>query len=383
MNIEKFLEKPHKKFEDIEDVFNPGNRLSGYICSESSKFYGATYLTHINGMQCEQGQLILSSPKMNYPYKRSGKFLFYHTPDISPAYEKYDGTAIIAYAYRFRKITYVTYKTRMTPILQSFELYNFEEMWREILLKYPDITYLPTMEQTMVFELYGIRNKHLIIYPMPLDTVLLFGIDRKSDQILLPEEVCASNLGIPIPKVYYYINPSHDFEDFYKRIRGEIEDLNETTDDGIVGSEGSVVYVRDPDLGWIQWKAKPQSVMDIHCAPGLSKRDIITTCYNALENVDLEDMTYRYIKELLMEEITSREVESRKPLVLKCIEEVKEEVYIRSSIIEKYKECGMSLKENKQDVMQYMSKIYPREQIRYVYAILSAMEGGSIGQEDK
>ena len=377
MNLEEFLKKSPKRFEDVEDVFNPGNRLSGYICSESSKFYGAIYLTHINGMQCERGQLILSSPKMNYPYNRGGTFHFHHTPEVSLAYEKYDGTAIVAYAYKFKGDMYVTYKTRMTPILRSFELYNFEKMWKEILLKYPNITYLPSMDQTVVFELYGIRNKHLIICPTWLDAALLFGIDRKSSQILLPEEIALNFDEIPVPKIYYHIQPQHGFEDFYKRIRGEIENLNESTDDGIIGSEGSVIYVKDPDHGWIQWKAKPQSVMDIHCAPGLSKKDIITTCYNALENVDLEDLTYRYVKELLMEEVTDREVESRKPLVLRCIDEVKEEVYIRNSVIEKYKECGMSLKENKQDVMRYMSKIYLREQMRYVYAVLSAMEGGN------
>lgn len=376
MNLDEFLTRKTHKFEDVEDVFNPGNRLTGYICSEPAKYYGAIYLTHINGMQCEQGQIILSSPKMNYPYNRNGKFYFYNTPDVSPAYEKYDGTAIIAYAYKFKGNVYITYKTRMTSILQSFEMYNFEEMWKEILLKYPNVASLPSMDRTIVFELYGVRNKHLIIYPTPLDAVLLFGIDRKSSQILLPEEIVFNASGVPIPKVYYHIQPDHDFESFYKRIRGEIEDLNETTDDGIIGSEGAVIYVRDPEFGWIQWKAKPETVQSIHQAPGLSRKDIITTCYNALENVDLEDLTYRYVKELLMEEVTDREVESRKPLVLKCIEMVKDEVYIRNTIIEKYKECGLTLKENKQDVMRYMSKSYSKNQMQYVYAILLAMEGG-------
>jgi len=382
MTLDEFLTRKTHKFEDVVDVFNPGNELTGYICSESSKYYGAIYLTHINGMQCEQGQIILSSPKMHYPYNRNGRFHFYNTPDISPAYEKYDGTAIIAYAYKFKKRTYVTYKTRMTPILQSFELYNFEEMWREILLKYPNIVDLPTMNRTIVFELYGVRNKHLIIYPTPLDAILLFGINRKTGQVMIPEEVYNTSR-IPIPKVYYHIQSHHNFEDFYKRIRGEIEDLNETTDDGIIGSEGSVIYVKDREFGWIQWKAKPETVQSIHQAPGLSRKDTITTCYNALENVDLEGLTYRYVKELLMEEITDREVEARKPLVLKCIEMVKEEVYVRNTVIEKYKECGLTLKENKQDVMRHMSRSYPKNQMRYVYTILLAMEGGKIGQENK
>jgi len=372
LTLNEFLEKPHREFKEIEDVFNPGNRLSGYICLESTKYYGALWLTEINGMQCKE-QLILSAPKMHYPYNRNEKFYFYNTLEVSPAYQKYDGTAIIAYAYEFKGKVFRTFKTRMTAIAQSFEMYDFVGMWKEMIEKYPEVINLPSEELTIVFELYGIRNKHLIIYPIELNAVVLFGINRKTEQIVLPEDVGTKQ--VPAAGKYYDIKPEHNFEDFYKRIRGELESTNKVTDFGIEGSEGSVIYVKDFELGWIQWKCKPESVMAVHMKPGLSRKDILTTCYNALENVSLEELNYEFVKELLMEEVTDREVDSRKTLVLKCIEEVKEEVYIRNTLIKRYKEFGVSLKEDKVKVMRFMSQHYPKNRMTYVYAILSALDG--------
>jgi len=371
LEFTEFLTKPRREFKDVVDVFNPDHLLSGYMCTESGKYYGSLWLTHINGMQCE-AQFIMSAPKMYYPHNRFGKFFFHHTLEVSPAYQKYDGTAIICYVYRFRRKEYVTYKTRMTPVMHSFESYDFVKMWREMLERYPAIKRLPSMERTAVCELYGIRNKHLIIYPTPLDTALIFGIDRKSEQILLPESFTTE---VPTATVYYQIKPENNFEDFYKRIRGELENTNKTTDFGIEGSEGSVVYVKDPELGWVQWKCKPESVMAVHAKPGLNKQDILTTCYNALENVSVEELTYTFVKELLLEEITDREVEARQDLVWKCINDVKFEVKLRNEVLQKYKEFGVKLMEDKRQVMRYMSQFCPKDKMRYVYSIISAMEG--------
>jgi len=311
---------------------------------------------------------------MNYPYNRQGTFFFrWGVPTVSPAYQKYDGTAIVAYAYEHRGKIYKTYKTRMSPVLHSSRFGDFEGMWKEMLARYSQIPDYISMERTLIFELYGVRNKHLILYPIPLDTVLLFGINRQNQTIILPEEIQAN--GLPTPTIYYHIEPKHDFPDFYQRIRGEIEATNEITDIGIRGSEGAVIYIKNEEGDWVHYKCKPEAVMAIHCKPGLGKRDILTTCYNALENVPLEELDFEIVKALLLEEITEREIESRRDIILKCIQEVKEEVTIRQTLIDHYYKLGISIKDNKVQVMRHMSQFYPKHRMRYVYAILSALEG--------
>jgi len=371
MKLSEFLKKPVRKFDNVEDVYNKGNRLSGYICLESSKYYGALYITEINNKKCEP-QLVLSSPKMHYPFGKDGIFRIRQVPNNTFVYQKYDGTAIIGYAYSFQNKVYITYKTRLTVVTQGFDVYDFTKMWKEMLKKYPEIDSLISLKRTVVFELYGILNKHLIIYNTPLDTTLLFGIDRTTDNIISPKDIKTNN--IPNALLYNKINKQDNFIKFYNNLRNKIEKNNEIMDSGIIGSEGAVVYIPDKKLGYIQYKLKPESVMAIHCKPGLNKKDIITTCYNALENISLEELNYNYIKTLLLEEITEREIEVRKETIEKCILNVKDEVKLRKQLIIRYKKCGKSIHKNKNDVMRYMSNYFPKNKMRYIYTILFAYE---------
>jgi len=350
---------------EIEDTFNNNNVIKGKISAKQS-CYGLVHITEINEEKTHQ--VVQSAPKMGYPYNRNGVFFFDKEDFV--AYEKYDGTAVIAYAYTCKGNVFVSYRTRLNPILGKFEIFDFQSMWKEMLGKHKNIPDFVSMNRTIVFELFGIRNKHLIFYDIPLDIKLLFGIDRSSGHIILPEEI---DSGMSARRLIF--NDGDNFKEKYENARIEIERSNKTiSKDEIRGMEGSVLYIKNEFGNWVQWKCKPESVMKVHCKPGLSKKDIIATCYNALENVEIEALTFDFVKSLLLEEINEREVMSRKSLIHRCIDFVKEEVSRMAKIIEKYNSFGVKLSEDKRAVMRHMSQFFEKKGMGYVYAVIESME---------
>jgi len=362
---EEILQLKHTTFEEA-DPWNPSNTLKGYLIKEQGRFYGTLILTHINGMQCKE-QIVLSAPKMYYPYDKLGRFLFDKVDAI--AYEKYDGTCIIGYAYEHRGKIFKTYKTRLTPFTHTGDMYDFIGLWKEMLKEYPQIPSHITMDRTIIFELFGIKNKHLILYDVPLDAVHLFAIDRKTNKILMPPDIS----DLPLPIIRYRIKSSNDFVSYYKKMQGEIESLNTTTEEGIIGSEGTMIYIEDEELGYKHYKCKPASVLLEHCKPGLNKKSISATVYNAYENFNDADINYEIVKELLLEEFSDREIEWKRPMVLKCIDTVKLDIQLSNGIIKEYDKLGIKLSDDKVTVMRYMADKFGRQKSKYIFTILKAL----------
>ena len=363
-----------RKFENIQDPFNLNNYLTGYITIDQGDHYGQLLLTHINGMKCKE-QVIYSTPKMHYPFSKIGNFYFKFLDRSAPVYDKLDGTNILGFRYIYRRKTYLSYKTRINPILLNGRYGNFYSMWCEMLNRYPNIVKaIKEYDINFSYELYGILNKHLILYPIRLDTKLLFGLDKFTGAIILPDEF--KNL-LPVINKDCEIQPSYFFPDFYKKIRGEIEAMNDYSNlelEEIKGSEGRVIYIKENEQ-WKQWKCKPETIFQIHTKPGLGKNDIVTTCYNALENVELDDLEYEFVAELLKEEFSEREIMANEVRIKNIIEEVKLEVKRRYLVIETYEKFGMKLGERKREVMHKMNEVFHRREMRYVYSIIQAFEG--------
>ena len=160
MNIQEFKENPHLKEFEIEDDFND-NLLKGFLCRQQGNIYGTILITHINGDETEQ--LIYGVPKINYPFDRNGIFR-YPKFDSCTWFSKLDGTNILSFCYSHNGQEFITYKTRLTPIVKDMKFGNFKKMWEEILERYPQIPLLVSPERSLSFELYGALNKHLILY---------------------------------------------------------------------------------------------------------------------------------------------------------------------------------------------------------------------------
>jgi len=364
-----------RTFTEI-DPFNPQNTLTGRICHEQGEEYGKIILTRINDKPCKQ--IIYSTPKMYYPFDKKGNFYFKQPTTPTVAYIKYDGTNIVGYSYYYQGTKYITYKTRLNPVLKSGRFGNFYEMWCEILQKYQQIPKIILKEDiNLSFELHGILNKILILYPFRLDIRLLFGI-TPNGSIIRPEQF--AKYGIPIAERYYEFKIGEDFPKTYNELRDELEKSNEVKSDSeIVGLEGLVIYQSNEDgTTWEQWKLKPETIFKIHTKPEMSKKDIMITCYNALENVDIDGITFEFVGELLLEEFTENEITRNEYKIKQIIKEVKEELQLRNEIITTYKELNLSVKEDKTRTMRTLSQYFPSNRMRYVYTIINAYEENTL-----
>lgn len=354
------------------DPFNPQNTLVGKICHEQGEEYGKVILTQVNDQECYQ--VIHSTPKMYYPFNKQGNFYFKKLSTPAIAYVKYDGTNIIGYSYFYHGNQYVTYKTRLNPVLKSGRFGNFYDMWCEILQKYPQISQIILEENVnLSFELYGILNKILIIYPFRLDIRLLFGITT-NNHIILPERF--SKHKIPIAERYSEFKVNTNFVKTYNDLRDKLEKLNEVRSNSeIVGLEGLVIYQLTEDATtWKQWKLKPESIFKIHTKPGISKKDIMITCYNTLENIDIDGITFEVVKNLLLEEYTENEIIRNEYKIKQVIKEVKEELRLRHAIITTYKDLNLSIKKDKAHTMRTLSRYFPNSKMGYVYTVVKAYE---------
>ena len=359
----------------VQDPYNPEWELEGYI-SNSEKLYGSMVIFKINNFLTEQ--VVISTPKQKYPFDRLGRFKF-PTAKYINVYEKLDGTNILAFSYKIKGKRYITYKTRLTPVLVKSKWGNWKKMWDEILNRYGMLYFEIEKWQecgvNLSFELYGSRNKHLVEYPVPLDAVLLFGIrnDIENPKIIDPEKL-RMPIAIPVAKLQASIESGADLYSWYQKLRNEQEALNKFNDDGfLLGCEGFVWYLFDVNSEMHQYKCKPESVEAIHWAnSGLSKNSITTTIINCYEKTD--DVTYEAVKELLLEEYDDRGIESKKDIIIKLIADVKYRVEFRNNVLKLYNDLCDKFKwhieTHKTEVMREMSKHFDRRDMGKVFATI-------------
>lgn len=355
----------HLSAFEVEDHFN-GHLLRGFLCRASDHRYGALVLTHVDGV--EEVQVIYATPKLHYPFDRTGTYRFPPAKSVE-AYEKLDGTNVLAYRYTSQGRTFLSYKLRLTPVVQNSRFGPFLDFWREMLDRYPDIPRLPEVNGCNVsFELYGARNKHLIVYDVPLDTAVLFGVDQEAN-IRPPSEL--ETLGVPVAPLRARLTGAADLAREYQRQQATCEAQNRTEEDGtIAGTEGHVWYLRDVWDRVVMFKCKPESVEQIHWASGgLSKNVVLATAYNVLETED--ELTYAGVKELLLEEFSEEAIDRFREHIEAVIQQITAELAFRSEVLEFYQNLGLDLRTQKGDVMRAFAARYPKSQMRKIYSLLA------------
>jgi len=250
-------------------------------------------------------------------------------------------------------------------------------MWSTVLEKYPQIHDITLKDNfNLSFELYGILNKHLIIYPVKVDAMLLFCIHRDTGEIIPPTRYDSV---LPNPSIHTLTLIDQKFQNVYKSIQKKIEESNKVlSDTSIEGTEGCVIYELKEDDTWKLWKLKPPSILAIHQAPGITKKDIMITCYNALENVDINKLTYEVVSELLEEEFEKYVIEKIEDKINKIIKIVIIEIKERYEAIRIYELDGISILKDKRKVMRRISEYFDSKKMRYIYTILEAYERGKL-----
>ena len=247
---------------------------------------------------------------------------------------------------------------------------NFLDMWNELLRRYPSISDLVRYNNAhMSFEMFGSRNSHLIQYEDALDVRLLFAIDDKADVIPVYKLNC---LDVPVPSVIGQLETGQDPVQKYNELRVILEDQNKKLDDeSFEGSEGAIWYVEQANGKVSLWKCKPESIEAIHWATGINKNAVYTTCINLLESSDV--LNFDRLKELLLEEYSEEEIEDFKVCIEECIDKVNENLRYEEMVMEKYRQIGVSLKEDKGTVMRALSQQFLKEEMPKVFSIISKL----------
>jgi len=373
MEITEWFKTKQSPFCEI-DPYNPNNTVEGYISRDATAYYGALLILKINGKDVSP-QLIMGTPKMHYPFdERADGTRKYYFPFTTKrmvktidVYEKLDGTNILYYKYTDGKNTFWTCKTRLRPFVGSSRFGDFKTMWDEVSIPYLfDIKVLATkFNCNLSFELYGSRNPHLIMYDIPLDIALLFGVTNQGNIITL-KHMDVNESSIPYVKLLYSIDRDYvwNYEEQKKTLQSG---LKKEEDSYYTGMEGHVWYINSHQDKWLQYKCKPDTIEAIHFAAGagINKNIILATCWNALENTS--ELTVDFIKELLNEEFDKHTVETAHYAIPGCIDIVMGELVFRDKVLNEYKNLGMDINLDKAGVMRGISTRFDKKDMRKVY----------------
>lgn len=357
-------EKELQEFEE-QDPVNPGNVLKGFLCRKSDHRYGTLAITHINGK--EAYQIHYGTPKQHYPFGKDGQFHFPKAREIE-VYEKLDGTNVCAYRYFIGDKAFQTYKLRLSAVLRNSRFGDFLDLWLEMLKKYPRLSEICEVNNCKVsFELYGSRNTHLVVYPVPLEIALLFGIDNKGG-IITPSRL--DNLGLPTARQLARITSQQQLVDEYNRFRKEIEAKNvKNPDETITGAEGVVWYLLDEKDNTLQFKCKPDSVEQIHWGAGAIDVNIIkATAHNVLETED--EVTVEATVLLLQEEFNEEQIALSEGRIDKVVADLREWYELRKKVFQVYDRLGIDFQVDKGKVMREMSKHFDKNMMKKVGFIL-------------
>ena len=176
---EKYFEntvKP-KHLSDFKAKTPNGNIIEGYLSRKPNKFLGSMIITHItekNGKSYDTEQFIQSFPKIHYWDKRYQL----KSDDESIIYncqEKLDGTCLIIYALKddSGQILELIPKTRGKAVADDHVLEMFKLVDKKSIEEFFEDEI--HANDTLMFELYGILNKHEIAYMETYIDIRLIG----------------------------------------------------------------------------------------------------------------------------------------------------------------------------------------------------------------
>ena len=155
-----------KHLQEFEAETPQGNIISGYLCRKQNRYLGSLVITRImqkDGKSYDTEQFVQSFPKIHYwddrhRLKEDGESVIYHCQ------EKLDGTCLILYFLNddMGDSIEIVPKTRGQPVADGHIL----EMYKLVDKKAIEDFFSDGFhnDDTLMFELYGILNRHEIAH---------------------------------------------------------------------------------------------------------------------------------------------------------------------------------------------------------------------------
>jgi len=357
------------KFETI-DSFN-NNLLVGFICRKSDHRYGCLVITKVNNERCKQ--IIYATPKLDYPFDRAGN---YHFPDCKEMqfYEKVDGTNILAYHYKYQNNDFLTFKTRLTPILKDQKFGMFKSMWLEYLNenRWVEKVIQSNLQYNLSFEMFGSRNPITIMYDIPLEVNLLFGVRRNDFSIRPPSELKIYD-DTKVPKVFGIRSKKTILEEYnIQRSFMSVQNKDSLT------IEGMVQYCQIGKPSWIMFKCKPEEIEKIHWSASgfIPEKSLFNTALNVFESNDEPEIND--FVELLKEEYPQELITRSYHKIEKVWFNAKERIEFTKIVNEVWilaKQNGLDITKDKRETMRFVSKHFPRNIMNKVGSTILKLAG--------
>lgn len=182
-----------KHLVEFEAVTPKQNFICGYINKKPNEYLGSMYIYSVNGIVSPQ--FVRSMPKINYT---SHDNELESSPDgFYVAYEKLDGSCLIIYPLLLNgKVIEIVPKSRNTPVADDFLLSMFSLVDQNRIYNF----FKENMTKTLLFELYGVMNKHDILYPKTYIDIRLIGMTRG-------DEICKIDEVIHTARQYHFKRP--------------------------------------------------------------------------------------------------------------------------------------------------------------------------------
>lgn len=432
--------KATKYFNDIKpkhlkefEVTTPGkNIIKGFICRKANHFLGSLLITEVNGKKA--CQFVQSMPKIHYYDYKNRVFDdkdFYDTQAIMQAglrgivgYEKLDGSCLIIYGLydpETNELLEIIPKSRNLPVADKVLLNMYSHIDTYYIEKY--FNNVPSdYNASLMFELYGMLNRHEIYYYQTYIDIKLIGVCENGEfDTGASLKAFAGYNHFDVPQVIYSIWKNYDDNQWYIKVHGYkssnrlspylqlndsphidiydcIQDIKEMLYDlnykyvesnGHRAIEGVVFNSLNSNGEQMYIKVKPHDIEIEHkTVNGIPRRSIVKECYkyfdeygSIVKDIYDEDDTHYigYVSNQLLEEYPEEIV--MQPKTQKKISNIFMEVWDARTVPESIQNICHDLVDNNPeldvaDLMRLFSKEYPQKKkmASTVYQVISSIK---------
>jgi hypothetical protein len=364
-----------------------GIPFSGYLCRQESEKLGLLAITELAGQP--RLEFVYAMPKIHYPYikDREGR------PQVTISVpqnivdarftKKLDGTAIIFYPLTDTngEILEILPRTRLLPILAQSRWGDWNKLLNEVL---PDRSQVElairTQRVTLVFELWGYRNPHMITYDTPLALTLHTAVRHKKPMSFRLLSDLAQRHGFTVIDTVLSAKPdAAGLAEAYRRLQAEMEARNQTAGEGKFLEEGAILVLSTAETA-MYYKCKPPTIEEIHWAQGagIGRTNIDHTLFKMLENgYDFTNGSVEDLKSELLSDFEPTELEIAEELIQRVYTEFILEQQQRAWLRQLVDSSGLAV-HDLPNLMRYLSQHYPKRQMSWVYGTVKSLYGGGL-----
>jgi hypothetical protein len=382
--IVSITEVSARQWQGFEVVTPGGIPFSGYVCRQESEKLGMLAITEMAGEP--RLEFVYAMPKIHYPYHqdRDGtvRVVVPVAQNVVDARFtlKLDGTAIIFYPLTDKdgNVLEVIPRTRLQPVLTPSRWGDWNALLADVL---PDRTPVEeavrAQKVTLVFELWGYRNPHLVKYDVPLKLTLHTAVRHKKPVSYRRLLDLANRYGLELIPTVETAEPNPDgLARAYRRLQAEMEARNQAAGEDVFLEEGTILMLSAVDTA-VYYKCKPPSIEEIHWTAdnNVSKENIQQALYKMLENgYDFDNGSITDVHTMLETDFEPERIEIAAELIERVYQEfvveLQQKAWLRQLVIDSGIDPGET-----GTLMRHLSRHYPKNQMSWVYNAVQEMFG--------